>query len=175
MKPIIALMAFMSVLSAINLSDRNFYSDEIKLSNPCLSSHTKDIAENGWFPYLEECQDHGIMKTSYGAVIAQNLTSYMIDSNGRISNVLSNNELKDVPKVKAKGYLKSDSVSYLKRIIDAMAYKLQFNFFIQTGDCINYQEEEVEQTAENLIQSIHYIYPFIHVVKTNNGWCFYEP
>jgi hypothetical protein len=162
----IVLLALALAYPAPSLSDRNYYSDEVKVINPCLLEH-------GYvYPWSELCQGQGKLETDYGSTIMENITVYTEDS-GRINGVLAWDGFRSIPSVKPKGY--SDGAKYASRVFDTINTVNQYQCVAKKGNCLILEVKDVRFQTDNLIRGIHFDYPFIHVQENEAGWCFTQP
>jgi hypothetical protein len=142
----------------------------VKLVNPCLNEHGYQ------FPYSLECQGKGILKTDYGAVIAENVTADTLDnSTGRINGILFSDRFVDIPWVSKSNYSDADAVKFAGRIYDTINTVNQYQCLNKQSNCLSLEVKDVKFQTNNLIRGIHYAFPFIHVEENSDGWCFIRP
>lgn len=167
------------------LGARNYYADEVIISNPCIPKHMglwceEGVPEEGWFPILERCAGNYTLKTTYGAAIEQGVMLYLTDENGRISGVVTRSEYRDIPPVKAAGYKEAEAKSYAGGVSSALyTYLLERGLagggmVWQKGTCIG-TIPELRPLAWNMLQGTHFRFPFTRLVNDSAGWCVHEP
>jgi hypothetical protein len=161
-------------ISAPDLSQRNYYPDEIVFSNPCFKAH--GVA----YPWSVDCQDKGILKTDYGATLAENITLFTYEGEfenktGRINGVLKQSGFITFASVTSKNYSLSDAIKYADRVYNTINTMQQYQCLTKKSNCLSLEVSEVRLPTENLICGIHNSFPYVRVQETQSGWCFVQP
>ena len=175
---------------APSLFQRNYYSDEVKIVNPCLPTHMAKFGEpggnmpdGGWWQVLEKCENQSKLETQYGAVIMDGVQLYSYDGmfdgadNGRINAIYGRKVGgKVILPVKTAGYSLSDATNYAYNMVAEITTAMNGQVFLkQKGNCISLLATQLAGPTSNAIMAAHYAYPYVHVVNGTDGWCFNQP
>ena len=167
---------------APSLTERNYYADEVKIVNPCYPENIgrfgeQGTPENGWFETILNCRNESALYTTYNALIEDDTLGYLTNEKSKITGIVKTNFIYiHTTSVEPKCYSYSDALKYANGMIEVMAGSMQGRVFLQqSNNCIFMLAKEIELPTSNAISTYHFYFPYIRVVKVDNGWCFNKP
>lgn len=182
---VFTISCFIGVSHASPLDERNYYSGEVKLSDPCLHEHMgvwgeDGTPEEGWYKTIEDCSGRSsTLETVWHKTLLENVTGFATDGNSRLSIVvLANMTMLEVNPVKAKGFSSDYAKIFANGMASTMAAQIgTATLLIPEGQCIRMTQvsEDFSAVVDNMVWSYHHLAPWLHYVETEDGWCFNEP
>lgn len=164
--------------------DRNYYGDELVLSNQCLPKNINfgqpgnDPNGPSWWEAIQNCTDTGILTTKWGTTLAWNITVYSLDGD-RLNGLIYSTHTTEISPVETKGYKQLDALKYSSGMVPIMANALDGRMFVQQDQdnpqCLYTDNQYVQNITSRGINSYHKLFPYVHVVETPGRWCFEKP
>lgn len=180
-----AAPAIGTMANAPSLSQRNYYTDEVRLVNHCVP-HWKmgDPLPPGfscWGDVLHSCDGQGRLETDYGALIAANVSFMVWDglltgsTEGRI-NGLYGAFYKEYPAVAPINYSRQKAEYYAYGVASEINTAMNGMPAVSSaGTCVSVLVPQLWNSTWNAIRLQHYAYPYMHAIQNANGWCFEKP
>jgi hypothetical protein len=161
--------------------ERNYYADELKITNKCLPVHMglwgeQNTPERGWFETIENCSNQGYLETRWKFRLANSVLGFGLEDNRLASIVYTNGSFETIPDTPTTRYSTREAENIANGMVAVVAGALENRVFLTAkGTCVYLSTPILRNFTRDVINSYHFQYPYMHVIESNDSWCFEKP